>query len=435
MTLQEFQGWGRNFSALSSIIEPSLEDISHQLHSAERGFLASGLRRSYGDSSLNSGGLNIGSSRLKHWEFNEGQSTITVGAGLSIRELEEITLARGHFPEVVPGTGFVTIGGAIAADIHGKSHHKTGSFSSIIKSMSVLYADGNIRELTAAGETSEHFWATVGGLGLTGMILEATLILKKVAGDRVDVVEKRSKDLSGLLEDLKSADKNFEHTVAWVDLSGSFKGRGVVGMGNYSPTKKTSEIKKGTGIILPSFPNLNLITPLTVRAFNEMWFRKPLKNREAKLSGFMHPLDAIGSWNRIYGPHGFLQYQFAIPDGQEDFLFSVLARMKKIGGASFLGVLKRFGGQSQGYMSFPTPGWTLALDFPTAVPELAKTLNEIDQELCARGGRVYLIKDSRLKSEYVEVMYPRIKEWRLIRDQMDPNRLWQSDQGRRLKLC
>lgn len=444
MRKTESTGWGRTLQSVSSEYEPrSVEELQEFIGEQEdpRGVIAHGLRRSYGDSSLNMGGVTIDTTFLSGIAFHPDSHKVTVGAGVSIRMLEKVSLERQLFPPVIPGTGFVSIGGAIAADIHGKSHHSTGSFSSCVKRIQLLYSDGEIRDLYPEGPTAEHFWATVGGLGLTGMILEADLELISMQIPSVLVEETRVDNLEEMLALLSTSDEKFQHTVAWIDLSGDFRGRGVVGKGNYVTAETTEnrsssgKIKEGLSLPFPKVGGISFINKYTVRAFNEVWFRKPLTNGITPIDSFMHPLDRIQQWNRIYGGKGFLQYQCVVPEGNEDFLAHVLTVMKDLGAASFLGVLKKFGDNSAGHLSFPKPGWTLALDIPTQIVGLEQTLNSLDAQLCARDGRIYLIKDARLKPEYVPVMYPRLEEWRSIRNNMDPSGTWQSDQSRRLKLC
>jgi decaprenylphospho-beta-D-ribofuranose 2-oxidase len=440
----ESTGWGRTLRSNSFELEPrSLQELQDYVgtHESPRGVIAHGLRRSYGDSALNIGGVSINAAFLSDLMFHPENHLVTAGAGVSIGTLEKASLARHLFPPVVPGTGFVSIGGAIAADIHGKSHHTPGSFSSCVKRIRLLYSDGEIRDLLPEGPTSDHFWATVGGLGLTGIILEADLQLLQMDHASVLVEETRVDDLEEMLTLLSAADKDFQHTVAWIDLSGDFRGRGVVGKGNYVTQEvpdgksSTNRIKEGASLPFPNIGGMSFINKYTVRAFNEMWFRKPLTKGIASIDSFMHPLDRIHNWNRIYGRRGFLQYQFVVPGGNEDFLAHVLTTMKDLGAASFLGVLKRFGEGSPAPLSFPKPGWTLALDIPAHLNNLEQTLNSLDSQLCAREGRIYLVKDARLKPVFVPIMYPRLEEWRTIRNNMDPGGMWQSDQSRRLKLC
>ncbi len=443
----ESSGWGRTLRSTSWEFEPhSRSELQEFIadHDYSRGVITHGLRRSYGDSSLNIGGVTIDPAFLAEISFRPDSNIVTVGAGVSISALEKVALTHKLFLPVVPGTGLVSIGGAIAADIHGKSHHTTGSFSAYVRRIQMLYSDGEIRDLYPEGPSMDHFWATVGGLGLTGIILEADLQLIAMNEPKVIVEETRVKNLEEMLSSLSASDERFEHTVAWIDLSGDFRGRGIVGKGNYlphnllgtTPSSLTSQtIKESTTLPFPKIGSKSLINKFTVRAFNEMWFRKPLTNGISSIDSFMHPLDRIQNWNRVYGNRGFLQYQFVVPEGNEDFLGHVLKTMKDLGAASFLGVLKKFGEGSRGHLSFPKPGWTLALDIPSQIDHLERALNSLDAQLSARGGRIYLIKDARLNPEFVPIMYPKLEEWRAIRHNMDPRGMWQSDQSRRLKLC
>ena len=438
MPVTHATGWGRTNFALSRSEQPeSIGQLGDLVTSTkdDRGILAHGLRRSYGDSPLNSGGLSIGLENIASISIAPETGVATVGAGASIRSLEYKAREFNLFPPVVPGTGFVTIGGAIAADIHGKSHHVTGTFSSSVERIQLLLASGELVNLLPTGESASQFWATVGGLGLTGIITEADIRLRTIATPFVQVEETREPNLSRLLNALKSADSDFEHTVAWIDLSGDFRGRGVVGKGNYENHPHPSRNKQSDGLSFPNIGKVSLINPLTVRAFNEVWYRKPLASGKKSLSAFMHPLDGVQHWNRMYGNSGFFQYQFVVPDGNEDFIEGVLATMRDAKVASFLGVLKRFGAQSPAYLSFPKPGWTLAIDIPQGVKNLEAIFNSLDEELCRREGRIYLIKDARIRPEHVPVMYPRLNEWQKVRALMDPSNLWQSDQSRRLNLC
>jgi decaprenylphospho-beta-D-ribofuranose 2-oxidase len=440
----ESSGWGRTLRSTSWEFQPrSRPELQEFIsdHKNSRGIITHGLRRSYGDSSLNIGGVTIDAAFLSDISFHLNSDVVTVGAGVAINTLENIALTHNLFPPVVPGTGFVSIGGAIAADIHGKSHHTTGSFSACVKRIQLLYSEGEIRDLYPDGPSQDHFWATIGGLGLTGMILEADLQLIQMDQPKVLVEETRVKNLEEMLSALSSSDAHFEHTVAWIDLSGDFQGRGIVGKGNYLPQdsheagRTSSPVKQSTALPFPKIGRKSLINKFTVGAFNEMWFRKPLTNGISSIESFMHPLDRIQNWNRVYGNQGFLQYQFVVPEGNEDFLGHVLSTMKNLGAASFLGVLKKFGEGSRGHLSFPKPGWTLALDIPSHIDNLEQTLNSLDSQLCGRDGRIYLIKDARLRPEFVPIMYPKLEEWRSIRNNMDPRGMWQSDQSRRLKLC
>jgi len=430
-----YSGWGRSNWGSSDTF-----DLGKSFSQGIRGVLPVGGRRSYGDSSLNSGGYVLESTWSKSIYIDPVSGVATCGAGVTIGELEKAALKSGFFPSVVPGTEFVSLGGAIAADVHGKSHHVNGSFSKDVKSISVKLASG---ELVGLKPEDQRFWATVGGMGLTGVVTSITLGLQKVETSQVVVENKRVADLESMLVELREMNDRFPHTVAWIDLSGDFRGRGIVSGGRHALVSELSKKAQlnplqyvdHRSIRLPDiFPN-GVINSVVVHAFNEMWFRKPLGSGVMGVQKFMHPLDSVGAWNRIYGKSGFLQYQFVIPLDQIGFIRLVLAEMKNLKIGSFLGVLKSFGEASEGHLSFPFPGWTLAVDIPANVDGLNEVLNRLDEKLVEVGGRLYISKDARMSSEHVKAMYPRIDEWREIREQMDPNHVWQSDQSRRLRLC
>jgi len=435
----KLHGWGMNPNCLTRLVSPAnLQHLQELImNGSARGILATGLQRSYGDSTLNSGGITVSTSAFKACTIDEVTGVVIADAGLSIQELEYSALAKDLFPPIVPGTGFVTLGGAIAADIHGKSHHLTGSFSSVVRRLKVLHSDGNIRDLYPTGQTAKYYWATVGGLGLTGIIIEVELQLMKVSNNLVEVAEVRCSNLDSLMSELKSADEQYSHTAAWIDLSGSFRGRGIVSKANYS-RETTKSLISNADKYSPSFPSVfgkNLINKTTIKSFNEFWFRKPLTNRNVPLNKYMHPLDRIRNWNRIYGADGFLQYQFVVPDSEHGLIIRMLDELKKIDASSFLAVLKRFGVGNQAPLSFPMEGWTLAMDFPAKLPGLESLLNTFDEWVTEAGGRIYLIKDSRMRPEHIESMYPDSEKWKEVRNEMDPIHLWKSDQSRRLDLC
>jgi decaprenylphospho-beta-D-ribofuranose 2-oxidase len=434
-------GWGRSIENLLPKTSSSIHKIS-KADITKRGLTPVGLRRSYGDSSLNSGGIELLSHEYNRMELDKENGILNVGSGISISEMSDYCLKHNWYLAVVPGTGQVTAGGAFASDIHGKSHHTNGNFSNYVNSIKVLDSNFNEFILTKEETTSERFWATAGGMGLTGLITELEIQLIPVETSYVKVEEIRVKHLDEMLEKLVNFGDKFLYTVAWIDLSGKYLGKGIVSGGNHA---LKSEIKiKQIGRPKPVnkfsfglpdiFPN-GLINSLTVRIFNELWYRKPLSHGVVPIQKYMHPLDGVQNWNRLYGKRGFLQYQFVIPFGQEYFLKKVLSVLKEAGIASPLGVLKSFGQQGGGLLSFPKPGWTLAVDIPISVIDSSTLLQNLDEELIELGGRVYLTKDSRLDSRLVKQMYTRLDEWKRIKREMDPENFWQSDQARRLDLC
>jgi decaprenylphospho-beta-D-ribofuranose 2-oxidase len=338
----------------------------------------------------------------------------------------------------------VTVGGAIAADIHGKNHHVDGSFGQHVVAMDLLCADGAIRELTPE---SELFWATVGGMGLTGLVLRATVRMKKVETAHCLVDTERCADLDDLMGRMAEGDHRYTYSVAWIDClaSGSSLGRSVLTRG-WSATREQLPAKlrdhalefrpKQLAVAPPIFPS-GLLNRASVAAFNEAWYRKAPQERRGEIQGisaFFHPLDGVGQWNRIYGPKGFLQYQFVVPFGAEDTLRRCIQLLGDAGQASFLAVLKRFGESSPGHLSFPAPGWTLALDIPIGSSALGGLLDRLDDEVLAAGGREYLAKDSRLPASAIARMYPRLEQWRDVKRASDPNNLFTSDLARRLGL-
>jgi len=434
-------GWGRTHKSYTRCF--AVEEFSSTIQKTTTSGLAIGLGRSYGDSSINSNGVYFTSRANKNIKIDSVNKVALCEAGVTIGELERAALAQGLFPLTVPGTEFVTIGGAIASNIHGKSHHSEGSFGSSVIEMNLLTSNGDSLKLYPAGENHEQFWATVGGMGLTGIITEAKIRLKEVQTSYVTVEEKRASNLNELLILINEFDKKFEYTVAWVDLSGKYSGRGKVTGGNHAliselPKKNSNEpleTSNPKNFILPNIFPSNIINWITVFLFNNFWYFKPLTNGVVPIRPFMHPLDFIQNWNYIYGKYGFIQYQIQIPFGKEEFLNEVLIQIERIKVASFLSVLKKFGNSDESYLGFPSPGWTLAIDIPAKHKKIIKVLDELNEKLCAIGGRVYLSKDSVLTVESFNKMYPKSTEWVKVKKDLDPTNYWRSDQGVRLGLC
>ena len=440
-------GWGRTNPSVAKV--HSAGDDAHLVRlvteADRRGVLARGLGRSYGDAAQNGGGVVVDmTTRNRVLSVDTGTAQVEVEAGASLDHLMRLLLPMGLFVPVTPGTRQVTVGGAIAADIHGKNHHIDGSFGCHVSSLDLLCADGIIRRLTPP---SELFWATVGGMGLTGLVVRATLRMKKVESAYCLVDTEQCADLDELLRRMTEGDHRYTYSVAWIDClaRGSSMGRSVLTRG-WSATREQLPRRmrdhaldfrpKQLAVAPPVFPS-GLLNGATVTAFNEVWYRKAPRERRGEIQGiaaFFHPLDAVGQWNRIYGPRGFLQYQFVVPFGAEDSLRRCIQMLSDAGQASFLAILKRFGQPSPGHLSFPTPGWTLALDVPIGAPILGGLLDRLDEEILAAGGREYLAKDSRLPASAIEQMYPRLDEWRDVRRATDPLGVFTSDLARRLGL-
>jgi decaprenylphospho-beta-D-ribofuranose 2-oxidase len=414
----------------------------------ERGALARGLGRSYGDAAQNGGGLVMRlASTAGDIVLDSSTGVVTVGAGVSIDELLRVIVPRGFFMPVTPGTRFVTIGGAIASDIHGKNHHVDGSIGTHVESITMVLADGSVEEI-GPQRNPALFWATVGGMGLTGFMLEATIRLLPVETSRMRVDTARLADLDELLATMSSGDDDVRYSVAWIDLvaKGRHLGRSILSRGDHA---RLSELDAHQAVapfaydphqlvaVPPLVPPMGLLNHATVAAFNELWFRKAPVRREGEIQGigaFFHPLDLVGSWNRLYGSRGMVQYQFVVPFGEEETVRVVVERLSASGAASFLAVLKRFGAANPAPLSFPRAGWTLALDLPGASRGLADLLHGLDRIVLDAGGRHYFSKDAHMTPDAVRRGYPRLDEWRAIRDEVDPNGVWQSDLGRRLGL-
>ncbi len=447
--LRTLTGWGRTAPTRARVIStPDVEVLSRAVREAgERGVIARGLGRSYGDPAQNAGGTVIDMTALNRiHRVDADEAVVVVDAGVSLDTLMRRLLPFGLWIPVLPGTRQVTIGGAIGADIHGKNHHAQGSFGSHVLAIDLLTADGEVRTLTPEGENRELFWATVGGMGLTGIVLNATVRLKRIETAYFLVDNVQTKDLDELLELFTDgSDDNYTYSVAWFDslARGEKMGRALLTRGNPAkvedlPKKLRKDPLKFDAPQLASLPDVfpnGLLNQLTISAFNEVWWRKaPTKYGIVQnITQFFHPLDLVGEWNRVYGSNGFLQYQFMVPFGQEDTFRRSIDKISASGHVSFLNVLKTFGEANPAPMSFPSKGWTLTVDIPIT-PGLERLCQELDEMVLEAGGRLYLAKESRTSAEMIERMYPRIDEWRKIRTAVDPEGVFRSDQARRLDL-
>jgi decaprenylphospho-beta-D-ribofuranose 2-oxidase len=441
-------GWGRT--------APTAAQVSHLgsdtgavaaavTRAGDRGILARGLGRSYGDAAQNAGGEVLLLDRDQQLHLDAAAGVVHVDAGVSLDRLIRELLPHGFFVSVTPGTRFVTVGGAIAADIHGKNHHVEGSFSEHVVEMRLVTGDGRTRVLTPEG-TPELFWATVGGMGLTGVITAASLRVKPVETAYIRVDTDRTANLAELVDLMRRTDDDYTYSVAWIDLlaKGDAMGRAVLTRGEHArvgdlPDRlahRPLEIQAAQRLRAPGWAPNHLMNHWTVKAFNEAWFRKAPKTRREEiihLAAFFHPLDGVAEWNRLYGSRGLVQYQFAVPATAEEALTEAVRRIADAGHASFLAVLKRFGRGNPGPLSFPQEGWTLALDLP-ADPGLAPLLDALDALVLEAGGRIYLAKDARARPETLRRMYPRLEEFQEVRRRIDPGGVFTSDLARRLDL-
>jgi decaprenylphospho-beta-D-ribofuranose 2-oxidase len=442
-------GWGQtNPTVADELHIDAAGAVAAVKEGGERGVLARGLGRSYGDAAQNGGGLVLRlASKPSDIALDPATGFVTVGTGVSIDELLRVIVPRGFFVPVTPGTRFVTIGGAIASDIHGKNHHVDGSIGKHIESITMVLADGST---TVIGPRHQPalFWATVGGMGLTGLMLEATLRLIPIETSRMRVDTSRIGDLDELLDTMSQGDDDSRYSVAWIDLvaKGRHLGRSVLSRSDHARLHELDAKAASAPLayhphqllsVPPVVPPMGVLNHATVAAFNELWFRKAPQRRTGEIQAiapFFHPLDLVGSWNRLYGSRGMVQYQFVVPFGAEDAMRQVVERLAASGAASFLAVLKRFGAANPAPLSFPRAGWTLALDVPGASRGLGDLLHGLDRIVLDAGGRHYFAKDAHMTVAAVRRGYPRLDEWKQIREQVDPQRVWQSDLGRRLEL-
>jgi decaprenylphospho-beta-D-ribofuranose 2-oxidase len=431
-------GWGRTAATRSRVA--GIEALTAP---DGRGVIPRGLGRAYGDAAQNAGGTVIDTTSLDRLlTLDTDAGVATVGAGMSLGKLIELVLPHGWFVPVTPGTSHVAVGGAIASDVHGKNHHRDGSFTRHVESMELVSPTGRHRLEPGA----EGFDATAGGMGLTGVVVEATVRLLRVETAHVLEDVERCSDVDDCLTRMEARDSEYRYSVAWIDClaRGRRLGRSVLLRGDHArvedlpPRLRSRPLERGRGLKIPAppwAPN-GLLRRETVAAFNELYFRRAPREERGRLVAldpFFYPLDAVRGWNRMYGSRGFLQYQFVVPFGREDALRAALERLSEARVASFLAVLKRFGAGS-GMISFPMPGWTLALDMPAGDPSLGPLLDGLDELVAEAGGRVYLSKDSRLRPELLGAMYPELERWREAQARLDPEGTMRSDLSRRLGL-
>ena len=442
--LIRLSGWGANQRVDCDVREPELQDqVQGSLD--PRGTVARGLGRSYGDAALNSGGRVLGMTRFNRYlAFDDASGTLTCEAGVSLEHVLRDFAPRGWFPMVTPGTKFVTVGGCIANDVHGKAHHVQGSFSSCVESFTVLLASGEVL-LASPSQNSDLFWASFGGMGLLGVILTATLRLKKIETTFFRQRSIRVNDLEGMLAAFEEYDQEFPYSVATLDVfaTGARLGRGVLALGDHArreelPPRLAADPLRVSGppkLTVPfELPTLTL-NRLTIRVVNALL--QAIQARGAALShyeGFTYPLDMLAHWNRGYGPAGFTQYQFVIPfeEGPRR-LREILTTILSSGELPFLNVLKCFGKASDGVLSFPREGYTFAIDFPIR-KGTAELLKRLDALVLNAGGRVYLGKDSFLDAATFRAMYPKIDQWLETKAKYDPRGMFVSDLGRRVGL-
>ena len=437
-------GWGRVHPERCHVRKPETGAVLRQASSVgeSRRRIARGCGRSYGDAAQNGAGDVIVMTALNRiLSFDEVGGRLTCEAGTTLAEIVDIFAPRGWFPSVVPGTKFVTVGGAIASDIHGKNHHRDGSFSKFVDEVVLILGTGE-RVTASRVERKDLFWATVGGMGLTGVIESASIRLRRIGSDRIRTELARATTLEETIDRLRLIDSRMPYTVAWIDTLGfgSRRGRSVIISGDHESVDEVRAEGKSVGGVRRRRIRMDapgwLLNRFSIRIFNDLYW---LKNRPSSgelwsIDQFFFPLDSVDGWNRLYGPRGFIQFQCVIPDPEAvKGLCRILDTMNRADQASFLAVLKRFGPSGAGLLSFPREGWTLAVDLPMsrALASLARSLERIVLE---HGGRTYFAKDALGSPEAVGEMYPRLSEFREVQARFDPFQRMESSLSRRLRL-
>lgn len=438
----KISGWG-NFPKVESRVEkPTSEEKVCAAHQEFGQYIPRGLGRSYGDSAINS--QVIESSRLDETiAFNVSEGIFVCQAGKVLNDVLNEIVPNGYFLPVTPGTKFVTVGGAIAADVHGKNHHVEGCFSQHLISFKLLIADGQVLNCSKS-ENSDLFWATCGGMGLTGFILEASFTLKKIQTSKILNRTIKCANVDDVIKKLLE-NEHYTYSVAWVDCtaSGDGLGRSLLQLGEHAKKQKIPReslekyITKTPKIALPfNFPNW-ILNNQTARVFNTLYYAKTSKKDSTSIVGideYFYPLDAVKNWNKLYGSSGFVQYQVVIPI--EKALEGMTAIVKEIVESKespFLAVLKLFGEQNDGWLSFPKRGIQLAVDFKKTDNSLA-LMDRLDELVERLNGRAYLAKDARMKRAFFEVGYPKVQEFKKLLHAIDPSSKFGSFQSARLGL-
>ncbi|MHA1599967.1 MAG: FAD-binding protein [Alphaproteobacteria bacterium] len=432
--------WGRLQEAQVVVRRPEgLEELTSAVTSRhERGLIAYGCGRSYGDAPLNAGGQTILTDRLNRVvSFDEATGVIVCEAGVTFYDLMRMFLPRGFLVPVTPGTAFVTIGGAVANDVHGKNHDRVGGFADHVLWLDLVLASGETVRVSPEAET-ELFAATVGGIGLTGAIHRVCFRMISVPSHQADVRERRMPDLDAFMAGLAEARANASYSVGWIDgmARGRGLGRGILETAEIA-ARSDAEFRLRRAHSIPfNFPGFAL-NPLSIATFNTLYYGripKAGRQREIPLETFLYPLDALHAWNRIYGRRGFYQFQCVIPDAEAARgLRALLEHISAARAPSFLAVLKTLGGPGLGYLAFPLRGYTLALDFPRR-PGVEEHLSRLERITLEHGGRIYLAKDAALSAAGFARMYPQADRLAEVLARYDPQERFRSDMSRRLGI-
>lgn len=430
-----FMSWGMYPKIKNTVFKFDKEETLKQIINDNDGLIPYGNGRSYGDSALSNNIINV---KPKNYfiEFNEESGLLHVQAGVLLSDILESFIPRGWFLKVTPGTKLITIGGAIASDVHGKNHHVEGCFSECVEEFQIMQEDGEV--VTCSKETTpELFKATCGGMGLTGIILDAKIYLKKINSQYIDQTTIKTKNLKETFDAFEEhSDKPY--SVAWIDClaKGNEIGKCLLMVGDFRDDGKLDYRIKKQKMIPFNFPSFAL-NNWSVRAFNWLYYGKTkdgVSKQIVNIDTFFYPLDAIGHWNRIYGKNGFTQYQFILPkEASYEGLKEVLATISKSGKGSFLAVLKLYGKANDNWLSFPLEGYSLALDFKIE-KGLFELLDKLDETIVKYNGRIYLTKDVRVSKETFEKGYPQIETFRQYRKANKMDTKFHSIQSKRVEI-
>ena len=462
LTTQSLYGWGRTAPSTAQVLSTADVDTIAQAvkqvadenselpEHKRRGIIARGMGRSYGDPAQNGGGLVVDMTPLNRiHSIDPDTGIVDVDAGVTLDQLMKAALPYGLWVPVLPGTRQVTIGGAIGPDIHGKNHHSAGSFGNHVLSMELLVADGRVLHLEPTGENSELFWATVGGMGLTGIILRARIQMTFTETayfiadtDRTDTLDET------IAAHSDGSEVNYTYSSAWFDaISAPPKtGRSTISRGSLATLDQLKEFapklaKDPLKFNAPQLMTVPDIFPswtmnkLSLMAIGEAYYLmgSPSRNDVKNLTQFYQPLDLIGEWNRGYGKAGFLQYQFVVPTDAVEPFKDIIYDIQSSGHYTALNVFKLFGEGNQAPLSYPMKGWNVCVDFPIR-PGLNEFLDRLDDQVMQFGGRLYLAKESRTSAEKFHKMYPELPGWLKTRRDIDPTGVFASDMSRRLEL-
>jgi FAD/FMN-containing dehydrogenase len=435
--MNRYESWGRFPKAVHTVVRLHGREAALPAHSGAP-MLPFGNGRSDGDCCLNDGGMLVDARGLDRFiAFDPATGILRCEAGVLLAEILDLVVPQGWFVPVTPGTRFVTVGGAVANDVHGKNHHRAGTFGRHVKGFELLRSDGT-RLFCAPAENPEWFRASIGGLGLTGLITWVELALKRIRGPAIDEETLRFDRLEEFFRLSRESDATHEYTVAWIDCTarGESLGRGHFMRGNDAAERgaRTAPAAAPARWGVPFDPPFALVNDVGLRAFNAVYFHRrghKMRRRRVHYSAFFYPLDAIGGWNRIYGPNGLLQYQCVIPHRDaEAAIAAILRAVAAAGTGSFLAVLKVFGDlPSPGLLSFPRPGATLALDFPNLGRPTLDLLDRLDAIAMEAQGAVYPAKDARMSPDTFRRSFPHWQELEPFIDPRFSSSLWRRVTG------